>query len=203
MTRDNMMDRAPSIPIAPNAEGWPTRPPIASGPSKVPMPLKVVIAGGSGAGTTTLVGSISEIEPLRSQPSVGMDFGRVTLGDNDLTLLLFGIPGHQRFQFVWDGLSRGAMGAVLLVETERFADSFALVDYFEERRLPFVVAINCFNGPPTFPVDEIRSALSLDHDVPIVLTEAQSRDRTRQVLLRLVQHALARAQASTPSVQMV
>jgi len=160
------------------------------------------------------VGSISEIEPLRTEASltshsegvdiageadkksttVAMDFGRISLGD-DLILYLFGTPGQDRFHFMWDDLVRGAIGAVVVVDTSRLQDCFAAVDYFEQAGLPFVVAINAFFGKLHHTLDDVREALQISAEVPIVVTDARDRAATKGTLLELVQHALSRANA--------
>jgi uncharacterized protein len=172
--------------------------------------IKILIAGGFGAGKTTLVGTASEIRPLRTEgplsdagaevddvtgveaketTTVAMDFGRITFRNN-VALYLFGTPGQRRFWFMWDGLARGAVGAVVLADTRRLPDSFAAIDYFEQRGIPFVVAVNCFDRAPRYSAQKVRTALDVDPDVPVMMCDARLRESVKQVLIAVVEHAL-------------
>ncbi|ULE35460.1 GTP-binding protein [Mycobacterium sp. IDR2000157661] len=170
----------------------------------------MVVSGGFGAGKTTFVGAVSEIMPLRTEAlvtnasagvdmleatpkknttTVAMDFGRITL-DDDLVLYLFGTPGQRRFWFMWDDLIRGAIGAIILVDVRRLQDSFAAVDFFEARNLPFLVAINQFDGAPTHPVAAVRTALALSERIPVISVDARDRQSAKAALIAVTEYAL-------------
>ncbi|MER5767063.1 GTP-binding protein [Streptomyces sp. NPDC001985] len=178
-------------------------------PETATAAVKVVIVGGFGVGKTTLVGSVSEIKPLtteetmtqagvgvddthgvernKTSTTVAMDFGRISIND-ELVLYLFGTPGQQRFWFLWRGLFEGALGAVVLVDTRRLEVSFDVIGRLEERRVPFVVAINTFPEAPMYPIEEIRTALDLPASVPIVDCDARLRGSSRDVLMTLMRY---------------
>lgn len=181
----------------------------------VPTAVKIVIAGGFGTGKTTMVASVSEIAPLRTEEllteagvhvddlvgvegkdttTVALDFGRITI-NTKVVLYLFGTPGQNRFWFMWDELATGAIGAVVLVDTRRLDSSFPSIDFFEHRGIPFIVAVNCFDGAQLYTVDEVRHALDLDEQIPVMLCDARNRESSKAVLVGLIQHSMNRLAA--------
>ncbi len=205
------------VQVAPKPVVVPPPAPAEPEPPRAPIPVKVVISGGFGVGKTTAIGALSEIEPVTTEAAmttetididvmaagstkttttVAMDFGRITI-DDSIVLYLFGTPGQDRFGFMWPDLTAGALGGVVLVDTDRISDCFVAIDYFEKIELPFVVAVNQFDNRENLSLDEVREATDVDPDIPVITVDARDRSAVKAVVLRLLDLILTRAKYAT------
>jgi uncharacterized protein len=188
---------------------------LRSNPAPPPVPVKIVISGGFGVGKTTAIGALSEIEPLTTEAAmttaavgvdnpgqvqqkttttVALDFGRVTI-ESSIVLYMFGTPGQDRFGYMWNDITEGALGGLVLVDTGRIADCFVALDYFEQIGLPFVVAVNQFEGRRNLALEQVRAAANVDPDVPVVAVDARNRESMKRLVLTLLDMLLSRARA--------
>ena len=188
---------------------------LRSDPAPPPVPVKIVISGGFGVGKTTAIGALSEIEPLTTEAAmttaavgvdnpgqvqqkttttVALDFGRVTI-ESSIVLYMFGTPGQDRFGYMWNDITEGALGGLVLVDTGRIADCFVALDYFEQIGLPFVVAVNQFEGRRNLALEQVRAATNVDPDVPVVAVDARNRESMKRLVLTLLDMLLSRARA--------